>query len=166
MTQPTYAFWSARGYTNFHLRNCKKLSGLTDLRGYTKYEQAIISGMQPCRHCNPSKKHDLELTIPRGSAIRKEETPNTLVILCRENQYPWELTENYFQLETPKGIWRIRTDGVPYRMDHINKILSPNNRTQFHQQPRLFLSYRDAFAYIKRHDSRPSAEASSFPEED
>ena len=154
LTHPTYNFWSAHGYRTFHLRNCKTLSALTDLRGYSKYEQAINAGLQPCRHCNPTRKHNLELTIPRGSAFRPEETLNTLMILCEEHQFPWEITDTYFQMETPKGIWRIHTDGIPYRMDHINKVLTPNNRTGFHQQPRLFLSYSDAFSYIKRHDSR------------
>ena len=30
--------------------------------------------------------------------------------------------------------------------------MDPDNRTDFHRQPRLFLSLRDAFYYIKRHD--------------
>ena len=41
---------------------------------------------------------------------------------------------------------------TPYRLDHINLTKTPDNRTVFHRQPRLFLSLRDAFYYIKRHD--------------
>lgn len=55
-------------------------------------------------------------------------------------------------METEVGIWRINTASSPYRLDHINLTMTPDNRTEFHRQPRLFLSLRDAFYYIKRHD--------------
>ena len=55
-------------------------------------------------------------------------------------------------METDVGIWRVNMHNSPYRLDHINLTKTPDNRTVFHRQPRLFLSLRDAFYYIKRHD--------------
>ena len=42
----------------------------------------------------------------------------------------------------------------PVHLEHINFITKPGNTKEFHRQPRLFLSLKDAFDYIIRHDSK------------
>lgn len=75
------------------------------------------------------------------------------VLICRKhNIFFWEQNE-FFYMETAVGIWRL-TPGreTPYRLEHINLTVTPDNRTTFHKQPRLFLSLQDIFFYVKRHD--------------
>ena len=56
------------------------------------------------------------------------------------------------RMRTDAGIWRLSTQQSPYRLEHINLIKTPNNRTEFHRQPRTFLSFTDVVRYIKKHD--------------
>ena len=58
------------------------------------------------------------------------------------------------EIETGFGIWRIKSGSIPYRLYHINKIVEPNNKTDFHQQPHIFLSLSDVVAYIINHDRK------------
>jgi hypothetical protein len=76
-----------------------------------------------------------------------------LIELCEGNGLQWERQKHAVQIETAKGIWRVHTDASPYRLEHINKIYGANNRTEFHTQPKIFLSLTDVFVYIKRHDT-------------
>ena len=41
----------------------------------------------------------------------------------------------------------------PVRLEHINLVSQPQNTKKYHVQPRLFLSLKDTFNYIMRHDS-------------
>lgn len=41
----------------------------------------------------------------------------------------------------------------PVRLEHINLVSQPQNTKKYHVQPRLFLSLKDTFDYIMRHDS-------------
>lgn len=153
LTQPSYAFWAASGFGNFHLRHCGRLNTLTDLKGFSLYEDAVRAGYKPCRQCKPSPKHNLEISMPIYSKERPAESVEVLIELCQENGFSSEHQRNTVLVETTKGIWRIHTDASPYRLEHINKIYGVNNRTEFHTQPKIFLSLTDAFVYIKRHDS-------------
>lgn len=153
LTQPTFAFWTAAGYGSFHLRHCGKLNALSNLKGFGLYEEAVRMGYRPCKQCKPSAKHNIEVSLPIYSRERKYETIELLTELCEEHGYEHSEHEQVFQIETPKGIWRIHTDSIPYRMEHINKKHTPGNTTRFHIQPRIFLSLTDAFSYIKKHDS-------------
>lgn len=157
LTQPSYAFWAASGFGNFHLRHCGRLNTLTDLKGFSLYEDAVRAGYKPCRQCKPSPKHNLEISMPIYSKERPTESVEVLIELCQKNGFSGERQRNTVLVETTKGIWRVHTDAPPYWLEHINKIYGVNNRTEFHTQPKIFLSLTDAFVYIKRHDSDESS---------
>lgn len=152
LTQPRFAFWAAAGYKTFHLRNCKKMSGLTNLKGFSLYNEAMSSGYRPCKCCRPSPKHDIHVSLPIYSKRRFGEGIEVLVDACKENSYEYSQEGCQFTLETPVGIWRINTANSPYKLHHINTAMTPENRTNFHRQPRIFYSLKDTFVYIKRHD--------------
>ena len=152
LTQPRFAFWAATGYNTFHLRNCKKMSGLTNLNGFSQFSHAQSAGYRPCKCCKPTPKHDIHLSLPIYTKMRYGEDAQTLIDGCLANSYEYKQDGNQFTLETPVGIWKIDIAKKPYRMDHINTAINPDNRTSFHHQPRIFLSLKDAFFYIKRHD--------------
>lgn len=147
-----YTFFAAKGCKNFHLRNCKKLSGAADIKGFALYEDAVRAGHRPCKHCKPTEKQDALISLPIYSRRRTWESMKELNSLCKAMglRHREENGKNYIETET--GIWRIDTDKAPYRLAHINLIKTPHNRTQFHRQPRLFLSLSDIVYYIKRHD--------------
>ena len=153
LTQPSYAFWASSGFGNFHLRHCGRLKTLTDLKGFSLYEDAVRAGYKPCRQCKPSPKHNLEISMPIYSKERPTESVEVLIKLCQENGFSSERQRNAVLVETTKGIWRVHTGAIPYKLEHINKIYGANNRTEFHTQPKIFLSLTDVFIYIKKHDS-------------
>lgn len=149
LTQTRFAFWAARGYNNFHLRNCPKLKGLQDLKGFGKYEEAIKAKYTPCKICKPTKKNNVEFSISLGSKRVKDETMDVLIGLCEKYQYVYQQEEDFFYIQTPKGKWKIHTNSNPIRLEHINFMHSSRN---YHKQPKLFLSFIDLFHYIKKHD--------------
>lgn len=151
LTQPNYAFWVGKGYQTFHLRSCPKLKGLSNLRGFGTYQAAIRAGYTPCRKCRPTSKHDIKASIPIKSRVRPFEKIEDLEVLCNEIGYPYHLEDSYLYLETAVGKWRINTSEAPIRIDHINLVVTPSTN-KYHEQPRRFLSFIDAFDYIKRHD--------------
>ena len=153
LSQPAFAFWAAAGYGSFHLRHCGKLNALSNFKGFGLYEDAVRAGYRPCRQCKPTAKHNMVLSFPFFSKERPEETLDVLCAACKTTGYVYTELCDCCQIETPIGIWKIHTDSVPYRLEHINKRYTPGNRTEFHVQPRIFLSLTDAFIYIKRHDS-------------
>lgn len=55
-------------------------------------------------------------------------------------------------METMVGRWKIDASTRPVRLAHINLVREPENTEDYHVQPRLFLSLRDTFDYILRHD--------------
>ena len=152
LTQPRFAFWAAAGYNTFHLRNCKKMSGLTNLKGFSLHSDAMAAGYRPCKCCKPTPKHDIYLSLPIYSKKRFGEGVQVLIDACNANSYEYSQDGSQFMLETPVGIWKINTANSPYRLKHINTAMTPDNRTDFHSQPRIFHSLQDVFSYIKRHD--------------
>lgn len=155
LTQPGFVFWAARGYQNFHTRNCPKLKGLSALTGFARYSDALHAGYTPCKQCKPSKKQDMVYSIPITSRKRSGESYRLLFDLCREHHYPCSLDDDgtYFLMETPVGKWKINLSANPVSLEHINLSTPWGSKTQYHQQPRLFLSLSDTFSYIHRHDS-------------
>jgi len=153
LTQPRFAFWAGRGYQAFHLRSCPKLQGLSDLRGFGTYKDAVRAGYTPCRRCKPTAKHDAMLSIPIYNRVRSDESIQDLEAMCIDAAYPFSHEEACFLLETPVGKWRIHTDTSPISLDHINLAKTPWSK-DYHKQPRLFLSLIDVFGYIKRHDDK------------
>jgi len=152
LTQPRFAFWVAQGYQTFHLHSCSKLNGLSNLRGFSLYSEAVHAGYTPCRKCRPTAKHDMTVSIPITSQKRAGEKTEVLEQLCHAEGYTHKFSHNIFYIETPVGKWKIYTTTSPIKVDHINLIKTPNSNG-YHQQPRLFLSFTDTFEYIKRHDS-------------
>lgn len=151
LTQPHFVFWSSQGYSNFHLRSCQKLQGLSNLRGFSTFSEAVRSGYLPCRKCRPSAKYDAKFSIPIGSRTRNGEKVSDLVALCVKAGYSYLVEADRFFLQTPVGKWQIHLDAAPIKLDHINLVTDPDAK-EYHEQPRLFLSLFDTFKYIKRHD--------------
>ncbi len=150
LVQTRYVFWISRGYKNFHLRSCPKLKGLQQLKGFGKYSEALRAGYTPCKNCKPTKKDDLDFSIPLRSAKVLGETADVLTALCRKKGYEYALDESFFYIKTPKGQWKIHLKTSPIRLEHINLLYKSR---EYHRQPKLFLSFKDLFEYIKRHDS-------------
>ena len=154
LTNPGYGFWAAAGYGTFHSRNCRKLKGLTKIRGFARYEEVIRAGFTPCKCCKPTKKQDIVYSIPISNQTRVDESPADLEALCERAGYTHAQEEDIFELLTPVGRWRIHLKSMPVKMDHINLTMTPDLSYLFHRQHRIFLSLRDAFFYIKRHDDK------------
>ena len=71
LTQPHFAFWAARGYETFHLRQCPKLRGKTNLIGFSKYQDARAKRYKPCKTCQPTPKSNLYVSIPYKSSKKR-----------------------------------------------------------------------------------------------
>ena len=165
LTQPRYAFFAAQGYLNFHTRNCRRLNGISGIRGFDTYAHARRAGFYPCKHCKPTGKLDLILSIPIESRVRTDETVDDLVTLCNQYGYPHSMKGADFLMETGVGKWKIHTDARPVTLHHINLSRDPNCEV-YHKQPRIFLSMLDAVRYIHRHDNNLlEDEAPGLPED-
>ena len=151
LTQPRFAFFAARGYKNFHLRNCTRFEGRTDIRGFETYAKATRAGYTPCRHCRPTDRYDVKVSIPIDNKVRSDETVEDLQTLCEQYGYEWKAYAEFFELTTPVGKWRIDTMARPVTVEHINLAKHPNRET-YHKQHRIFLSMLDAIRYIHKHD--------------
>ena len=149
LSQPGLAFWASKGYRTFHRRNCSQISGLNQLVGFPRYQDAVRAGYCPCRHCKPSPKQDVVYSIPITNKKRAGEGVETLVQLCTEHCLPFHHDNRYFEMQTMVGKWKIDMDLRPVRLEHINLISQPENTKKYHVQPRLFLSLKDTFDYIK-----------------
>ena len=152
LTATDCAFWAGRGYKTFHLRSCRKLSGLTNLRGFRTYQQALSAGYQPCRECRPTKKYDIELSMPIETRERKDETPETVLALCTQMELQHEYREPVLRIHTPFADWRLDLTAKPVIIEH-----RPQGSVDYHRQHRMFLSATDAVLYIHKHDSAGSS---------
>lgn len=151
LTQPGYAFWAQAGYSNFHLRNCKRLGGLSNLRGFARYSDAVRAGLKPCRICKPTQKHDITKSVPIYQKTRKTETVEDLDRMCDQLGWAHVYEEPEYRIETPAGKWKIITGTMPVDVFHINKVTQPDE-TNYHKQHRLFISMTDTIKYIRQHD--------------
>ncbi len=152
LTQPEFAFFVGRGYQTFHLRSCPRLQELSEIKGYKTYADAVRAGFTPCRKCKPTNKHDVKVSIPITNRVRATEKIEDLEQLCSDAGYEYSVESKYFSIETPAGKWRLDISTSPIKVEHINLIVTPNTK-KYHKQPRVFLSFVDAFDYIKRHDT-------------
>ena len=149
LTQPEFSFWAGAGYKTFHLRHCSKLNSLSNIKGFKHYQQAIGAGFKPCKHCKPSAKHDVDISIPIGNMKRENDTVENLIELCIKHGFTYEEKNAQFIITTQVGKWSINTQISPIQVEHMNLVV---NDGEFHRQPRLFLSLIDTFFYIERHD--------------
>ena len=151
LTQTRFAFWAQEGYSTFHLRNCRKMGGLSKLKGFSTYSDAVRSGYKPCRFCKPTAKNDIIKSIPIYQRRRDEETVEDLDALCEKLRWShYREGADYF-IETPAGKWKIVTGTRPVDVYHINKVTQPGE-TNYHRQHRLFISMTDTVKYIQKHD--------------
>lgn len=151
LTQPRFGFFAALGYQTFHTRNCPKLNGKSNIRGFETYDAARRSGFTPCKQCKPNAKQDILVSIPIGNKERPNDTVENLSVLCDEYGYSHRIVKNNFELETPVGKWIILINTYPVTVKHINLAHNPEC-TYYHTQHRIFLSMIDALHYIHRHD--------------
>lgn len=152
LTQPSYVFWAAEGYSTFHTRGCRKMHGLQKLKGFSSFADANRAGYRPCKLCKPTAKMDAGVSIPISSKPRQNESIDELETACRNAGYSFNYDAPHFTLQTPVGIWRINTSVKPVPLHHINLAMTPDNTGSFHKQPRMFLSLLDVFDYVRRHD--------------
>ena len=152
LTQPRLGFFAAQGYLNFHTRNCARLNGCSGIRGFDTFAHAKRAGFTPCKHCKPTDKQDLILSIPIESRVRTDETIADLATLCEQYGYAYRIKGTEFHLETSVGKWIIHTDVRPVTLEHINLAQKPFCEV-YHKQHRIFLSLLDSVRYIHRHDS-------------
>jgi len=151
LTQPRFAFWASQGYQTFHLRACPKLQSGSHLIGFSTYREAIRAGYSSCKKCKPTAKHDIHISIPITNQIRLDEKLSDLEEMCAKAGYEHHAEGPYLYVVTPVGKWRINISASPITIYHINLAMDPNEN-EYHEQPRLFLSFVDVFEYIKRHD--------------
>lgn len=148
----SYAFWAGAGYKTFHTYGCKKLQGMTNIKGFSHYSHACSAGYKPCKDCKPSAKSNLEYSIPLKSRARSNEDNTHIENLCKNFGYKYNYeTETFFSFETQAGVWKIDLTAMPYHVKHLNTAKNSGNPT-LHEQPRLFLSKSDVILYVKRHD--------------
>ena len=150
LTQPGLAFWAQKGYSTFHLRNCRKIGGLKNLKGFARYSDAIHSGYKPCRFCKPTSRSDIIRSVPIYQKVRDTETVEDLDRLCDELGWAHRREDRDYFIETPTGKWKIITGTMPVDVYHINKVTNPTD--DYHKQHRLFISMTDTVKYILLHD--------------
>lgn len=160
LTATRYAFWSSLGYSNFHLRNCRKLQHMTQLRGYARYSDAIRAGLQPCRICKPTAKHDIIVSVPIYNRERKDESIEELMALCASKGLRCTMKDSLLIIETGKGYWRVDPHQRPFFIEHLHTDETAYPDAQMHWQPRMFLSLQDVISYIEKHDRTPAESAS------
>lgn len=151
LTNSRYAFWAAKGYETFHLRNCPKLARLEDIQGFARYDDARKRGYHPCPCCKPTKKADILMTVPMFSRAKENERIEDIEDRCRRLGYTCVYRNPEFYIETEVGKWIMNTGRRPVVLEHINLVVNRND-TQYHLQPTMLLSLDDAISYIHNHD--------------
>ena len=153
LTQPRFAFWAAAGYATFHTRDCAKLKSLSGLVGFATCHSAKKAGYAPCKCCRPSSKQDMVFSIPITSRNRGDEDITEIKKQCREVHFRFYQAGYELNIETPCGKWKIDARMKPYVIFHSHSD-SVSKASDYHRQPRMFLSLLDVFEYIHRHDCR------------
>ncbi len=152
LTGTVYGFFVGKGYDNFHVKSCSRLKALSGITGFKTYGEAISAGFTPCKTCKPTKKFNINLSIPMTSRERSDEKVLDLYTYCAAYGYPCSQDEKYFYVKTPVGKWKINLTSKPVRLKHIN-LVANGDKDEYHDQPRIFLSMTDAILYIRKHDN-------------
>lgn len=152
LTGTVFGFYVGKGYNNFHLKNCPRLKQLTSITGFKTYGDAVAAGYTACKTCKPTKKFNVNLSIPVTSIERTDERVEDLYTYCAAYGYPCSRDDEYFYVKTPVGKWKIDLISKPVKLKHIN-LVSGVDKDEYHDQPRLFLSLTDAILYIRKHDN-------------
>ena len=109
--------------------------------------------LQPCKCCRPSSKQDMIFSIPITSRNRGDENIAEIKKLCHDVKFRFYQAGNELNIETPCGKWKIDARMRPYVIHHSHN-QSVSKASDYHRQPRMFLSLLDVFEYIHRHDCR------------
>ena len=151
ITGTAHGFFVGKGYNNFHLKSCPRVKQLSGIIGFRTYNDAISAGFTPCKTCKPTKKSNVNLSIPVTSKERIEEKISDLYTRCAAYGYSCSQNDEYFYVETPVGKWKIDITSKPVKLKHINLVVGGDTE-EYHEQPRIFLSFTDAILYIRKHD--------------
>jgi methylphosphotriester-DNA--protein-cysteine methyltransferase len=152
LTSTGYAFWSAPGYSTFHLRACPKLKEMHEVIGFAKYADALNAGYEPCRICKPKKKYDVRVSIPINNRVRENEKIEDIFALCETLNLSYSYNSPLLEITTPLGKWRIHTAIRPIIVDHMPFHPDEDKEPKYHRQHRIFMSLTDTVHYISRHD--------------
>lgn len=152
LTGTVYGFLVGKGYDNFHIKSCPRLKALSGITGFKTYGDAISAGFTPCKTCKPTKKFNVNLSIPMTNRERSDEKVLDLYTYCAAYGYPCSQDEKYFYVKTPVVKWKINLTSKPVRLKHIN-LVANGDKDEYHDQPRIFLSMTDAILYIRKHDN-------------
>lgn len=154
LTKTSYAFWAGKGFQTFHRKGCIKIKSLSEIQGFSTYEEAIRMGYKPCKQCKPSQKYNVTLSIPIDSKINENECMEDAIRLCKERNLSYSIEdEKIIHIETITGKWKLYSTSSPYRLEHLNIAWSPDE-TEYHEQHVAFLSITEAIKYIIKHDNR------------
>jgi len=153
LTQPEFSFWAGKGYKTFHIRTCAKLSNARNLIGFKKYSDAIRAHYVPCKYCRPSSDNNVVVSIPIQNERREDDTVEALKQLCLDNGFVFKEGKTVFEIFTPIGFWKLNIFSMPIQVHHLSLKNKHGKTLHYHKQPRIFLSFKDAFDYILRHDN-------------
>lgn len=153
LTQPEYSFWAGKGYKTFHIRSCSKLSDARNLIGFKKFRDAIKARYTPCKYCKPSPEHNVVVSIPYQNTRREDDSIEILKELCLQNGLIFKQGKTVFEIITSVGLWKIEIYSMPIQVHHLSLKHKHGQALHYHKQPRVFLSYKDVFDYILRHDN-------------
>ena len=149
LTNSQNAFISGGTGSTVHLRSCTEVYGVEHPKGYMRLSEAITDGCTPCPVCNPSGVSDISAYFPQYDDSPGLDDPQILETLCRRNGYQYSIINNIHIITTEMGRWYVHP-GMPITLEHKHLTSISSNRR--HKQNVLFLSYRDTFLYIDRHD--------------
>lgn len=152
LTKTSNVFFAGTGYSNFHVAGCAKLNGLSEIKGFSKYSDAVRAGYTPCKHCKPTARQDAVYSVPFYSKPVRNESVDDIEKVCDDCEFSFSKHEDYVLVETPVGIWKMFVWRKPVVLEHINLVIQFDNRFSFHRQPIMLLSFTDAIQYIKKHD--------------
>ncbi len=151
LTSPQFGFWVASGYRNFHKRECPKLRGMMELKGFSTVGDAINGGNSPCKVCKPAKKDNVKVFIPLSSQKREGETPESILKLCTDLGLSATYDNPFLLIENPVSHWRVDLRRLPViveRIDMVAKVL----KMEYKEMDERFLSFEDAVNFISDFD--------------
>ena len=155
LTEPQFGFWVASGYRNFHRRECPKLRGMSELKGYATIGDALNDGNSPCKICKPTKKDNVRIYIPLESVKREGETPESILRLCAVLGMNARYEDPYLLSDSDVSRWRLdlrRLPAIPERIDLVAK----NEKTDYRELDKRYLSFEDAVQDIHSFDTKLS----------
>ncbi len=155
LTQPQYAFWLASGYRNFHKRECPKLRGMMELKGFSTIGDALNGGNSPCKVCKPSKKDNIKIYIPLETQKREGENSDSLLALCKEKNLTASYSEPYLTFENEVSRWKMDLRRVPVILEHT-PLSGKNAGKESHPLDERFLSFADAITFAETYDKNMS----------